>query len=429
MKINKIIFILIISLLDLHLQAQNVIYVKEAVKKLSSKEFHGRGYVKDGDKLAAKYLQSEAQNIGLQSFKEGYLQEFTLMVNTFPDVCEVSIDGRNLVPGEDFIVRGNSPSIRGTFNIAWINKKVVEADDAMINMINNIDKSYIIAIDTTGIKHELANELIKLITKENPTKASALLMVQHRNLSYKVYKYQEKFPTIEIKAGKINPDDRQISIQSKSRFIKKYKTNNVIGYIPGAVDTFICFTAHYDHLGSMGKDCYFPGGNDNASGSAMLLDLAKKLIETKGQNHYGYLFIWFAGEETGLLGSEYFTKNPLLDLSKIKRLINFDMIGSGEDGITVVNAEKYPQIHQGLEALNNKYLLLTEVKKRGVSANSDHHPFSEKGVPSVFIYTMGNYKEYHNIDDQGEKVPFTAYNELFKLILLYIETIQANGHE
>jgi len=429
MSLKKSIFPAVITLLSFGLQAQNVLYVKDIVKKLASPEFHGRGYVAKGDKLAAGFLESEAKSIGLQSFKDGYLQEFNLMVNTFPGACEVSIDGKSLIPGEDFIVRGNSPSIHGTFKIAWINKKVVDADDAMINMINNIDKSFVIAIDTTGIQHELANELIKLITKENPTKASAIIWIQHKNLTYKVYKYQEKFPTLEIKEGKLNPEDKQITIQSKSKFIKKYTTNNVVAFIPGQIDTFICFTAHYDHLGSMGKNCYFPGGNDNASGSAILLDLGKHLINEKGQNRYGYLFIWFAGEETGLLGSEYFTKNPLVDLSKIKRLINFDMIGSGEEGITVVNGEKYPEIHQGLESLNNKHLLLTEVKKRGISANSDHHPFSEKGVPAVFIYTMGNYREYHNIKDQGEKVPFTAYNELFKLFRLYIDTIQQYGHE
>ncbi len=422
-------YLFLLLLINIPSIAQDLTYVKNLTTKLASPEFEGRGYVRKGDTKAALFLAKEAESIGLKAFPQGYLQEFSFPINTYPKTVNLSVDGRELIPGEDYLVRGNSPSLSGKFKIAWINQKVVDHEDALINMINNIDKSYVIAIDTAGIKHELAKELINVILKENPTKASAILWIQHKGLTYKLYKYTEKFPIIEIKPGKLNPEDSSITLKIKHKFIKNHKAQNVIAFIPGQVDTFICFTAHYDHLGAMGNECYFPGGNDNASGSAMLMNLAKDLVKQGGKNHYGYVFMWFAAEEAGLLGSKYFTENPYLPLSSIKSLINFDMIGSGEEGITVVNGEKYPQIYQSLFDLNQKHLLLKEVKKRGVSANSDHHYFSEQGVPAIFIYTMGNYKEYHNIYDQGDKVPFTAYPEFYRLIMLYINSLQMPIHE
>lgn len=413
------------------IHAQNTDYVKQKVKDLASLEFLGRGYVKKGDRKAAQYILNEINNLRLKATPAGFTQSFSFPVNTYPSHMELTVDGNLLVPGKDFIIKSNSPSIKGNFKIAWINQKVVNHEDALINMINNIDKNFVIAIDTAGIKNELALELINLILKENPTKASAILWVNYRGLTYRVFKRVDDFATFEIKPGIISPEATEISIKVKNKMIRKHKALNVMAVYPGKVDSFICFTAHYDHLGAMGKDCYFPGANDNASGSAMLLDLARDLSERNEKPHYSYLFLWFAAEEAGLLGSKYYTENPAIELKRIKTLINFDMIGTGEDGLTVVNAEKFPDIHHRMSALNDEHQLMKEVRKRGTSANSDHHHFSEKEVPSVFIYTMGSFKEYHNIYDQADKIPFTAYTSLFKLMRLYCESLepQSPKHE
>lgn len=410
---------------------QNPEYVKQKVKDLASPEFLGRGYVGKGDQKAARYLENEVRKLGLQATPAGFTQEFSFPVNTYPSHMHLSVDGKTLIPGADYLIKSNSPSIKGTYKIAWINQKVVEHEDAMVNMINNIDKSYVIAIDTAGITSELAKELIQLILKENPTKASAILWINHRGLTFRIFKRTDSFATFEIKPGVISPEASEITIKAKNKMIRNHKALNVMAVYPGKVDTFICFTAHYDHLGAMGKECYFPGANDNASGSAMLLDLARDLAENNRQPHYSYLFLWFAAEEAGLLGSKHFTENPVIDLQRIKTLINFDMIGTGEDGMTVVNAEKFPDIHQKMSALNEEHQLMKEVRKRGTSANSDHHHFSEKGVPSVFIYTMGSFKEYHNIYDQADQIPFSAYTSLFKLMRLYCESLepQSPKHE
>ena len=105
-------------------------------------------------------------------------------------------------------------------------------------------------------------------------------------------------------------------------------------------DSFIFITAHYDHLGGMGKDTYFPGANDNASGDALLLSLAKYYVAHPAKYSIG--FILFAGEEAGLVGSKYYTENPIVPLKNIRFLINTDLAGTGDEGITVVNATEFP---------------------------------------------------------------------------------------
>jgi aminopeptidase YwaD len=427
-KIRFSFLILFFGLIVLSNSAQNTEYVKQKVSDLASPTLFGRGYIKKGDQLAAQYLEAEVRKLGLSSLESGFTQEFSFPVNTYPSHMELIIDGKALIAGEDFIIKSNSPSIKGKYKIAWINQKVIEHEDALINMINNIDENYVIAIDTLGVRNEIAKELVNLILKDNPTKASAVLWVNHKGLTFRVFKRVDGFATFEIKAGVLNSEAKEIEIKVKNKLIKKHKANNVMAIYPGKVDTFICFTAHYDHLGGMGLTCYFPGANDNASGSALLLDFARDLQERRVKPHYSYLFIWFAAEEAGLLGSKHFTDHPPIKLDQIKTLFNFDMVGTGEDGITVVNAEKYPEIHQKLNALNLEHNLLKEVRKRGVSANSDHHYFSEKGVPAVFIYTMGSFKEYHNIYDQADQVPFSAYTSLFKLIRLYCESIEPHSN-
>src|ERR1043166_3939297 len=131
-----------------------------------------------------------------------------------------------------------------------------------------------------------------------------------------------------------------------------HKAKNVIGYSKGSQkpDSFIVFTAHYDHLGTIGRDAYFPGANDNASGVAMMLDFARS--NARKPHPYSMLFIAFAGEEAGLLGSYYYVQNPVIALSQISMLINLDLMGTGDEGMTVVNATEFPAEFACLQRIN-----------------------------------------------------------------------------
>ena len=100
------------------------------------------------------------------------------------------------------------------------------------------------------------------------------------------------------------------------------------------------------------------------------------------------------------------------------------MVGTGSAGITVVNGRVYKEAFQKLAEINEEQLLLKEVKARGEACNSDHCPFYMKGVPSFFIYTRGDeYQEYHNVKDRNADLPLTEYEDLFRLMIEFIDNI------
>jgi Zn-dependent M28 family amino/carboxypeptidase len=199
----------------------------------------------------------------------------------------------------------------------------------------------------------------------------------------------------------------------------------MIGYVRGVVepDSFLVFTAHYDHLGRMGKDVYFPGANDNASGTAMLLDLARYYSAEGKQPWYSIAFICLSGEETGLNGSGYYTRNPLFPLKQIKFLVNLDMVGTGSEGITMVNATVFKEAYERMVKINADHEYILTVKQRGESCNSDHCPFYQMGVPAVFIYSQGKeFTEYHNPDDKSSILPLTEYKDIFRLMVDFMDS-------
>ncbi|MBC7450176.1 MAG: M28 family peptidase, partial [Cytophagales bacterium] len=156
----------------------------------------------------------------------------------------------------------------------------------------------------------------------------------------------------------------------------------------------------------------------NASGVSMMLELAH--YYKKHPPVYTMVFIAFAAEESGLIGSSWFVNHPLVALASIHFLINLDLLGTGDDGIMVVNGAIYKEQYNKLVELNEQSKLLAAVKKRGEAANSDHYPFYKRKVPCFFIYTLGGITAYHDVQDVAATLPLTKYKEVFELITLFV---------
>src|SRR5690606_27118787 len=135
------------------------------------------------------------------------------------------------------------------------------------------------------------------------------------------------------------------------------------------------------------------------------------------------VFIGFAGEEAGLVGSQYFVENPLVDLSKIKFLLNFDIMGAGEDGIQIVNSSVFTKEYDLLNRINSDKNYIKQIKKRGEACNSDHCPFYKKGVPSFFVYTLGGAGFYHDVFDTADSLSLSEFQDLKKLFIEFIDQI------
>ena len=217
-----------------------------------------------------------------------------------------------------------------------------------------------------------------------------------------------------------------VYIVIEQEFVQNYRSQNVIGAIKGKShpDSIIMISAHYDHLGRMGEETYFPGANDNASGVGLMLDLARHFNKKKNQPDYTILFVAFGAEELGLLGSRYFIKWPIINLTNIKFLINLDISGTGDDGITVVNGSVYTKEFEILNNINKGKKLLSTINSRGEACISDHCFFYQLGIKSFYIYTLGGIQAYHDIYDRYESLPLTAYESYFKLLVDFIEKIQ-----
>jgi aminopeptidase YwaD len=187
-------------------------------------------------------------------------------------------------------------------------------------------------------------------------------------------------------------------------------------------DSFLVFSAHYDHLGMMGDTTFFPGASDNASGVAMLLYLA--YYYAKHPQHYTMVFIAFAGEEAALMGSEFFVNYPFIPLKNIRFLTNIDIMGDATDGITVVNATEFPKEFGLLKKINEKSSYLPEIRSRGKAANSDHYYFTEAGVPSFFMYSNGGNGYYHDIYDRAREVTLNHIDDVAKLLMDFVKELR-----
>ncbi len=410
---NKIIIILLLSPF-FQISAQDKKYAISVVDTLTSQSMYGRGYVNDGNRIAADFIKKEYRKTKLKHFGNDYFQPFTMPMNTFSDTIDVFVDENRLVPGKDFVLYSSSPSVDETFQMIWALK------DTAGNLIFPPD------MDLSGL-----SEMV-LVTDANPRKfdykkykAKGYVFLREGTVWWHVSDGGSVLPYFRllIAKDKIFPQNKILKIKAVNKFYEAYPTQNIIGYVKGKVhpDTFLIFTAHYDHLGQMGSEASFPGGNDNASGTAMLLDLARYYSDKHNRSDYSVVFIAFSGEEAGLLGSMYYVSHPLFALSQIKFLINIDMVGSGSDGIKVVNGSVFKDEFDRMVKLNDDKQYLKKVSPRGSASNSDHFPFYDVGVPSFFIYTLGDEcKEYHNIYDTPENVPYTEYDDLFRLLTDFI---------
>lgn len=205
---------------------------------------------------------------------------------------------------------------------------------------------------------------------------------------------------------------------------------NVIGYIDNKAEHTIIIGAHYDHLGlgaegslHRGETAIHNGADDNASGVAVLLNLASKLKGVNTKNNY--LFMAFSGEEMGLLGSNYFVKNPTIDTKKVNYMINMDMVGrlKQDSTLAVYGVGTSPILKQTLKAHNTSFKLVQ--KESGVGP-SDHTSFYNADIPVLHFFT-GQHEDYHKPGDDVEKLNYEGMQTISNYIFEVITDLDNNG--
>ncbi|MEO5673739.1 MAG: M28 family peptidase [Chitinophagales bacterium] len=417
------------SFLIARAQSPVISYAHSVIDTLTSPAMDGRGYVDSADFNAATFIQHEFQKLKLLSFTTDYFQPFYLDVNVFPGKMNLKLNGQKLIPGKDFLINASSPSLKGKMPAHFVDYTSVDtslnAAEFLFSAIKKCD-------DRRGAlvlnRNQFTKKQFSLITDSladaDFLNARALLILDTSKLTWDGSSAQVKISQFIIRKPAGIKEKSTLKVNAQAVLKKNYLTRNVIGYIKGSLqpDSFIVFTAHYDHLGQMGDGIYFPGANDNASGISMVLNLADYF--TANPPGYSISFICFSGEELGLLGSGYYVEHPLFPLGTIKFLVNLDIVGTGGDGIKVVNATEFPKQFDELLEINAEKKYMKLISPRGKAANSDHYPFYLRDIPCFFIYTMGGISAYHDVNDRAETLPLTKYEELFRLLVEFEMSVE-----
>jgi aminopeptidase YwaD len=407
-------FYLALLFITVHGFTQDLAFYKSQVDTLCSETMYGRGYLNNGHKIAADYIQSEFEKFDLKVIQQG----FPMTVNTFPEVSTVIInDSLKLLVGKDFIPSPVCGSISGTFNLLELDSLFITSENKK-NSFLQLDLSH-----TVLIYHQKLDEQINALSQPIRSKirtAKGIIILKPTALLGSFYDAAATIGMLDFLASSWPMNAKKITLNIQNKVLK-VTSQNVIATskkIDKRLPTLFII-GHYDHLGGYGKNCFVSGANDNASGIAMILDMAKHFKEKPIAANL--IFMACGGEEAGLLGSSFFTEHPTFPLKKIDLVINLDLMGAGSEGIMVQNGSEHLDVYEAFVKENELQHLVPKIKKRGNSANSDHYPFTQKDVKAVFIYSLGDVGGYHNILDSKNELEYHSYEALFKLMVGTIE--------
>ncbi|MFM6924344.1 MAG: M28 family peptidase [Ferruginibacter sp.] len=424
------------------LKADNLVIssLKSNIGFLADDKLEGRRTRTAGEKLAYEYISKKFEEAGLEPKGENgsFIQQF--------DVNE----GREIKPASFLTINGFNLRLDiDYFPLSFsANGKVTSSAAMAMPQAEAVwfwDLKETLEQNKNNPHFDLEDAIVKKTDKVASKGASALLIYNSSDIKDEL-KFDPKSKTEATKIPVL-----YISKEMKKRFLtdelsfvdyklevaigdKKRIGHNVIGYINNGAANTIILGAHYDHLG-YGEDhnslyagtvpMIHNGADDNASGTAALIELSKLLKNSNLKNN-NYLFISFSGEELGLFGSKYYTEHPAIDLANTNYMINMDMVGRLNDsthGFTIGGYGTSPVWGQELVA-NDKYFKIN-FDSSGTGP-SDHTSFYRKDIPVLFFFT-GAHSDYHKPSDDADKINYTGELQLLKYIYGVIEKTNDKG--
>lgn len=415
---KKIVFLIVLVLAGMQVGAQNLAHYKCIIKELSSSKYQGRGYAKDGANKAGKFLQKEYEKAGVD---EVIIQPFKLDINTFCGKMEMSADGKKLRPGIDFSMREYSPGVHGKFPVYHVDTLNFNPERIFADLAKPEYANCLVACEFWfTYRHR---DVFSRLQKKGECPNAGLIYTWAAPIKFfKAYgDHIVDKPIIWVTPEAIE-GVKNVSVNVDNKFLKDYECFNVIAKVAGQRhDSCYVFTAHYDHIGNLGKKVFYAGANDNASGTAAVVTLAEYYAKNRPQ--YDMYFLAFSGEDANLRGSNWYVEHPIVPLEQIKYLFNIDMIG---DNNPVQYCEVSDEGMRGFslfEQINKGKNYFKELHRGDLAANSDHYPFATRQVPCIFLENEKGdaFQFYHTIFDTYETVRFDSYEPIFKMVRDFIE--------
>ncbi|MCS6789536.1 MAG: M28 family peptidase, partial [Bacteroidia bacterium] len=346
--------------------------------------FQGRGHGSGGDKCALRYLARRLRLIGYHPKTD----TFPITVWLFDEVKVWLQDSARtwyrLREGIDFLPTPGCPSVQGEWEI-----------------------------DSLPIPHKawrLASGISRRQAYAQGTEGSvSLLLFPQAKLTAALQPYPDPLPGLSIRAEKL-ATAQKVRVRIRAHLYQG-KAHNLTVHLRGrSSDSAWVLGAHYDHIGRMGRAIFW-GANDNASGTAFMLNLASHLYKLRDRLPYDVWMVFFAGEESGLLGSSYWVQHAPYALARIRGMLNFDLMGFGEKGVAVVGASDQPALWQRIDSIRRQIGWEPPLLLRPNAPNSDHYPFRMAGVPALFFYLQGGPGFYHDPYDRPETITWhSAYS-------------------
>jgi len=427
------------------------------IKILSSESMLGRESGEPSATMSEEYIASKLKEWGLEPAGDNgtYFQNFSIEHGHIEEGVKLEIiterERRDFYYGEDWRLQSYSGSGNFTAEIIFVGYGI-QAPEKNYDDYAGVDVKGKIVVLATGAPQKIARELGEAADMDKRVEAAQKLgargMMTFTPRAFGQAAPQEAFFRTEIKKELYKPDFvmlsttedrvanfifkdlaadlrpllREIDTSGKpqplatgvkafvavnSIFDEKRPTRNVLAKITGSdkslKDEFVVIGAHMDHLGVNPLGEVMNGANDNASGSAVVMEIARVMMLNRAKPKRTVIFGLWAGEEQGLLGSEYYADHPLYPVEKTIAYINMDMVGQGSGKIGFSGIYYGPQIWELLQQRLNKELVESVNPSRGGPGGSDHTPFLEKGVPAFFMITQGSVK-YHTSRDDSDLI-------------------------
>ena len=410
------------------------------INYLTNDKLEGRRTGTNGDKLAYEYISNEFQKIGLLPKGDN---------NTFLQLFEVTNE-KILSKNSHLLINANELEMdTDYFPMPFSSNGSVKTTASIALQENGMPWFYdlkdLMEANKNNPHFDLTNA-IKLKAMDAAKKRASAFFVFNTSTINDELKFEPKatfvtgaIPVIYLtkpaQQTYLKDETANLEIDLNNEIIdnKRYG-NNVIGYVNNNATNTIIIGAHFDHLG-YGEDHnslytgstpqIHHGADDNASGTAAVIELAKILKASKLKNN-NYLFICFSGEELGLFGSKYFTEHPSIELTTANYMINMDMVGRVNEVTHNLNIGGFGTSPVWAQTINtgNKFFTI-KIDSSGTGP-SDHTSFYRKNIPVLFLFT-GIHSDYHKPTDAADKINYSGIWNVLKYVNRVIENTDRKG--
>ncbi|GAB3342961.1 hypothetical protein GCM10027429_33170 [Marivirga atlantica] len=417
---------------------------------LASDSLEGRETAKKGQKMAAAYIKEHFKKLGLQApvNSSEYFQTFNLYL-TKRGASELIVNNDTLKNLKEIVYWSDNPIERSKVTFHFVNKAteddlkkfdvkdkfvVFKADGQFTPVLSRLEESgargaLVIADDSAKmdlvIRYGQYYVTQGSLSRNKPENDGIVSMVTYREVASNMFDKNVD----ELKIG--DQVDAEIFGEVTTSTME---TENVLGYLEGGEkkDELIVITAHYDHEGIKGNEIY-NGADDDASGTTAVLEIAEAFAKAKKDGFVptrSILFMPVTGEEKGLLGSAYYSENPVFPLENTVANLNIDMIGrldsshrNNREFVYLIGSNRIStQLHDISDSVNNYYTKLdldytynAEDHPDRIYYRSDHWNFAKNGVPIIF-YFNGIHKDYHRPTDTVDKIQFDLLKKRTDLV-------------